>query len=344
MKQKFIRESAICGLLLFIGLYVAHGQSLAINITGSANGQSLAAVNAGTNISQSRSTFTMAATAPSVGTGTWILVSGTGIITDPASATTTVTGVPVGETVLRWTITLGSCSQSADIKLTVIAVPTLSIKVFLEGPFNGSNLMNDNLRNLNLIPQTEPYTDLTGFAHVNGGGNEVTNTAVLGITGNNAIVDWLFLELRAEASPLTVSGTRSALLQADGDVVDIDGVSPVQFGALPVGNYFITVRHRNHLTIKTDYAVALSSVIALIDFTTKTNPVSSSKTNEINNFKVMRGGDLNADENITAFDVLKVRLANSAGQSNTYTVEDVNMDGQTTAFDILIIRKNNKSN
>jgi hypothetical protein len=344
MTLKSIHISVIFWLLLFVGFSVAHGQSVAVSIIGSANGQQLAAANAGSDISQYSSTFSMTAATPLIGTGTWSIVSGTATITDPSSATTTVTGVQVGETVLRWTVSFGNCLQSADVKLKVIPAPTVSIKVFLEGPFNGSNLMNDNLRNLNLIPLIEPYTALMGFKSKNGGGNEVTDATVLGVTGDNAIIDWIFLELRAEAKPDSVSGTRSALLQANGNVVDVDGISPIRFNNLLLGNYFITVRHRNHLTIKTDYAVALSSVTTLIDFTTKTNFVSSSKTNEINNFKVMRGGDLNADENITAFDVLKVRLANSVVQSNTYTVEDVNMDGQTTAFDILIVRKNNKSN
>ena len=343
MRQKFIQTSAICWLLLFIGFFTAHGQSVAINISGSANGQPLSPANAGTDISQTSSNFKMAATAPTTGTGTWSIVSGTATITNPLSAATTVTGVPVGTSILRWTVTLGNCSQWADVKLTVIAVPTVSIKVFLEGPFDGLNLMKDNLRKLNLIPLTEPYTGLANFKHTTGGG-EVIDPAVLSITGNNAIIDWIFLELRNESTPDSVSGTRSALLQADGDVVDTDGISPVSFKNFPLGNYFIIVRHRNHLTIKTNNAVALSSGVMLVDFTTKLNSISSSKINEINNFKVMRGGDLNADKNITAFDILKVRLANTVGQINAYKTEDVNMDGQTTAFDILIVRKNNKFN
>ena len=344
MTQKFIHVKIICWLLLFVGISEANGQSVEVNIRGSADGKPLEAVNAGPDISQYSSTFTMSASTPIYGTGNWSIVSGAATITDPSSSNTTVTDVPVGETVLRWTVSIGNCSQYSDVKLKFIAVPTVAIKVFLEGPFNGSNSMSDNLRSLSLIPKTEPYTNLTGFKHQNGGGNEVTDTIVLGIKGNKAIVDWVFIELKNEDTTNSVSGTRSALLQADGNVVDIDGVSPIRFNKLPVGNYFITIRHRNHLSIKSDKAIAISNVTTVIDFTVKDSPISSSKMNEINGFKVMRGGDLNADENITAFDVLKVRLANTVSKSNSYTIEDVNMDGQTTAFDILVVRKNNKSN
>ncbi|MBL0153130.1 MAG: T9SS type A sorting domain-containing protein [Chitinophagaceae bacterium] len=54
-----------------------------------------------------------------VGTGAWSIVSGAGSITDAASPTSTVTGVTVGQTtILRWTITNGTCSSQDDVSLT----------------------------------------------------------------------------------------------------------------------------------------------------------------------------------------------------------------------------------
>ncbi|MBK9337635.1 MAG: SprB repeat-containing protein [Lewinellaceae bacterium] len=119
-------------------------------------------------------------------------------------------------------------------------------KVFLQGPYIAAvQLMHDSLRVKDLIPLTEPYTGLTNFTHV-GGGGETTTADVLAVTGNNAIVDWVFLELRDSANPALVIATRSALLQRDGDVVDVDGVSPVEFPIAGDVFYFVTVRHRNH--------------------------------------------------------------------------------------------------
>jgi hypothetical protein len=111
---------------------------------------------------------------------------------------------------------------------------------------SNEELMHDSLRAKNLIPLMEPYSGLTNFTHTGGGGEETTED-VLGTTGPDAIVDWVFLELRAAANRAQVVATRSALLQRDGDVVDVDGVSPVTFHA-PSGQYYaVAVRHRNHL-------------------------------------------------------------------------------------------------
>ena len=55
-------------------------------------------------------TATMGATVVAApATGQWTLVSGSGTITNPASATTTVTGIGIGTTVLRWTVSNGPC-------------------------------------------------------------------------------------------------------------------------------------------------------------------------------------------------------------------------------------------
>src|SRR5690606_12944595 len=73
-------------------------------------------------------TFLLNANTPDVGTGTWTLVAGDpGInITNPSSPTTTVTGVPAGESAtLRWTISNGTCADSFDeIILTNHAPPS----------------------------------------------------------------------------------------------------------------------------------------------------------------------------------------------------------------------------
>ncbi|MBV6406128.1 MAG: gliding motility-associated C-terminal domain-containing protein [Flavobacteriales bacterium] len=57
-------------------------------------------------------TTTMAGSAlTSPATGTWTLVSGGGTIDTPGSPTTTISGLPVGENVFRWTVSNGPCSN-----------------------------------------------------------------------------------------------------------------------------------------------------------------------------------------------------------------------------------------
>ncbi len=94
--------------------------------------------------------------------------------------------------------------------------------------------MGDDLRDNGLIPLEEPFTAL-GYPHV-GGGGEIAEQTVFEVSDLNAIVDWVALELRDKSNHSVVLATRSALLQADGEVVDVDGVSPVTFANLPEDN------------------------------------------------------------------------------------------------------------
>ncbi|MCC7502761.1 MAG: redoxin domain-containing protein, partial [Flavobacteriales bacterium] len=153
------------------------------------------------------------------------------------------------------------CDGAVDEGCTI----NVDVRVLLEGPYNASTgLMNDGLRALGLVPTTEPYTGL-GYAHV-GGGGETTTPAVLAVSGNDAIVDWVLLELRDAIDPSIIVASRSALLQRDGDVVDTDGTSAV---SLPIdqGDYHVAVRHRNHLGVMTANMVALSFSATTVDFT-----------------------------------------------------------------------------
>lgn len=144
---------------------------------------------------------------------------------------------------------------------------TVDLEVMLEGPYNsGNGLMNDALRTLinpNGFPLTEPYTAL-GFSSVGGGGGETINASVLSTTGNDAIVDWVFVQLRGSSDNTSVLYTRCGLVQRDGDVVDLDGTSALSFNA-PSASYYIAVRHRNHLGGMTANAIALGAAPVTVD-------------------------------------------------------------------------------
>jgi hypothetical protein len=138
---------------------------------------------------------------------------------------------------VRYTLPTG-CFTTGFIDITIGACLQLTAKVLLQGPFNaGNSLMFDNLRTGNRIPSSDPYASgtfqitpsttgnySTHFVAVNGGGIKTINTGVLAVTGNNAIVDWVFIELRDGNDRNTVVVTRAALIQRDGDIVDMDGL------------------------------------------------------------------------------------------------------------------------
>jgi hypothetical protein len=75
--------------------------------------------NAGVDQNISTSTATMSANAPSIGTGSWTKISGTGTISNVSDPTTAINGLSVGTSVFRWTITNGACSDSDDITINV---------------------------------------------------------------------------------------------------------------------------------------------------------------------------------------------------------------------------------
>ncbi len=72
--------------------------------------------------------FTMTQSAPTVGTGSWTLISGTATITDAVSPTTTVSSIAAGTSVtVQWTVTNGTCSASDQVVITNQALPTVAL-------------------------------------------------------------------------------------------------------------------------------------------------------------------------------------------------------------------------
>ena len=72
----------------------------------------------------------------------------------------------------------------------------------------------------------------------------------------DAIVDWVYVELR-DTRDTNIVHSRAALLQADGDIVEVDGVSDITFAGVATGNYFVVIGHRNHLAVMTAGTIAL---------------------------------------------------------------------------------------
>ena len=223
---------------------------------------------------------------------------------------------------------------------SVLTVPLPGVlvapRVMLGGPYvQATQRMNDGLRSAGLLPLTEPYTAL-GYGHVGGGGESVA-PAVLAATGDNAIVDWVVVELRSATSPYTVLATRSALLQRDGDVVATNGTGPVAF-TQAAGNYRIALRHRNHLGAMTDAAVALNtSTATLVDLSVAvTATFGTNARKPSGSLLVLWPGDANFDGQVKYTGPSNDRdavLTTIGGintinvASNVYSGADVNLDG-----------------
>ncbi len=230
-----------------------------------------------------------------------------------------------------------------------------SLKTYLQGAYNtGTGLMNDNLRASNLIPMTEPYTVMTNFTHIGGGGGETGPATAFAATGTpaNDIVDWVFVQLHNGTTGAVVA-SKSALLQRDGDIVTIAPTGIVNnyvgFGGFTNGNYYVSVRHRNHLGIRTASTIALSTIsVPTYNFTTsqnmayqKTSITTNNAMSQVGSVFTMWAGDINIDEYVRVTSQAFPPIASDAayllatilgGNSNAtfvgYSVGDVNMDGK----------------
>ncbi|MBK8848859.1 MAG: cadherin-like domain-containing protein [Saprospiraceae bacterium] len=196
--------------------------------------------------------------------------------------------------------------DSATLYLFVFPSFTLKLRAYLEGALinstavsaQGLPLMRDELRfnpltQLSYMPKKDPYrypviaanglvydlsigTAALRFAEKGAGlifgFDSITSPSVLLTTGDNAIVDWVFVEMRDKDDAKKVISTRSALLQRDGDIVDLDGVSALAFPNTPYDAYYVAVKHRNHLGVMTASAISFQNLSAVIDFTLPGTP------------------------------------------------------------------------
>lgn len=203
-----------------------------------------------------------------------------------------------------------------------------SIKVFLGGPYNPvTGKMSTGLNTHHLIPLGEPYSS-NGY-NLDNSGAEITDPNILNVTGDNAIVDWVVVDLRDNGNQQQTAFMKAGLLQSDGDIVDVDGISPLMF---PAGNYYVVIHHRNHLPIMS--ANFFANWQAGADLTSI--PLYGANAVKIvNGVQVMWPGDVNQDNLVKYTGVNNDRdmILSSVGATmptNTisgYLNQDVNMDG-----------------
>jgi hypothetical protein len=195
--------------------------------------------------------------------------------------------------------------------------------------------MNDGLRSAGLIPTTEPYTAL-GFTTIGYQSIRTIPQAVLNVTGNNAIVDWVWVELRNATTPTTVLAARPALIQRDGDVVELDGIKPVSMG-IANGSYKVVLRHRNHLGVMTANAVALSGTSTTVNLKLlATATYGTEARQDVTGTQVLWGGNVVSDNSLKYTgssndrDAIIVFIGGTTPNNSVagYRAEDVNLDGQ----------------
>jgi hypothetical protein len=237
------------------------------------------------------------------------------------------------------------CDSIQTLNLTIIPGMNLSLKAFLGGAYDSqTGLMYDSLRYKQLIPSTEVYS-VSPFnrPQILFAGGETVSPSLLSVTGPDAIVDWVYIEVRSGANANQIVATKRALIQRDGDVVDTNGSTKIFLQGFATGQYYISLKHRNHLGIMTANAITVSQVPSLINFTQPSYPVWVNTVITTNPPRKISGGaalmiagDANFNKNVkynglindkeSVLTVVGVPTPNNV--VNGYRTEDINMDGQ----------------
>ncbi len=189
----------------------------------------------------------------------------------------------------------------------------LDLKVFLEGPFNGT-FMNTDLAGAGDFPLSQPY-----------------NTAPWNYSGTESVieippdvVDWILVELRdapdaASATTSTAFYQESGFLLSDGSIVGA-GADPMHCIHAFANNLFVVVYHRNHLAIMSANPLVESGGVFSYDFSLAVSQAFQDGQKSLGNGKYgMISGDGNASGWVGNEDYLLWKAG--AGKSGYYPVD-----------------------
>lgn len=207
----------------------------------------------------------------------------------------------------------------------------IKVRVYLQGPLMNTiaksttsnrplmraDLVSNPANGECLLPSKDPYKSIYmsmgRFCHHGPGTLSKYDSIpdakkVFGQKGDDAIVDWVLVELRSANDKTAIVATRAGLLQRDGDVVDLDGQSDLDFESVPSDRYYVAVKHRNHLGVMSKYALTPAILADIVDFTNPNfetfdkgiiNGINYTGLAQNQNLKAgyacMWGGDLNSD-------------------------------------------------
>ncbi len=200
----------------------------------------------------------------------------------------------------------------------------VDLDLFLAGPYNtGAGNMNIGLKTKNLIPLTDPY------------GLGIT---VASIPAN--VVDWIKVELRDKTTPATILYTKTFFLDNTGNVIHTDGVTAnAKFTGVPKDLYYIAVKHRNHLGVRTAATVDLAAASPAFNFKSNTgvfqNQTYLPQATLASGIYGLYKGNVNSDAAVRKtgpaggndYSALLAYLFPNTQLLNVYAGADVNMDG-----------------
>lgn len=213
------------------------------------------------------------------------------------------------------------------VQKALIAAPNpVYIQLMLEGAYVSSPLMSTHLSDNQLISLGQPYSS-TPWNYT---GNE--NLISYEQMPEN-VVDWLLIEARDATDNQIVISTTAALLRNDGMVINTDGTEGVTLHIIPGNDYYLTVRHRNHLAVISSTAITLPNAGTPYDFTISATQAlgEAQQVALAPNLFALRAGDISGDGVITVTDFNT--YSTQAALLNVYIQSDCNLNGTVTVSD-----------
>ena len=231
----------------------------------------------------------------------------------------------------------------------------LSVRAYLQGAYNTqTGLMTDKLLTKGFLPKPQPfdklvtsfgYTVFEGVPPFNHFGKEVMSDSVKAMPAGNTPVDWMLLELRDVEDPVKRVAAKATLLQRDGDVINAEtGSTNIVFRGVPPGDYYVVLRHRNHIGVMTATRLSLTETATVIDFTQPSYAVYGNNqrylagdkaflwAGDANNSNSVVGSGPGSDANIMLGSLLispDNTLVTTHFKMAGYYATDLNLDGLT---------------
>lgn len=212
--------------------------------------------------------------------------------------------------------------------------PTVHLRLLLQGALASDTGMNTILQTNGHLPQLQPYNS----SPWNYNGDE----AVQELPSN--ATDWVLLEARNATNDSLVVARKAALLLNDGTIQDVNCNTGVTFEGIAAGNYYITVKHRNHLSVITQLPLSLpnnncppDSPCDLTNFTNVRNG-NATLVNLSGGKWALPCGDIDHNGVITFADYNAWKAAISILPG--YSPADVNLNGQVDIADFSSFRNN----
>jgi len=226
--------------------------------------------------------------------------------------------------------------DNISVQATYAPPVPVKVKALLQGPFVPAlGNMNTGLTAAGLLPLNQPFNR----APWNYAGSEsIANAAQIPA----GATDWVLVELRNGTNPNEVLAQRAAILLNNGVIRNATGsaTDAVTFTGIASGsNYFISVKHRNHVPVMSATPVQLPNATAY-DFTA--SAAAAANTGQM--VQVAAGkyalwaGDFDGNGVVSVHDFnYYTPQVNPALQ---YADGDLNLDGQVNSNDFDIYRNN----